>query len=267
MYDMFPVVINSAATDGTVSGNGSNFTVRFPRGLQLPSKPNYTWHGAVARCTYTNSTKNVTAKFRNNKFYYSVDSGVTYKTIVFPNGYYQTEQLSKYIIAEIKANGDNLPGDLSPIRIEPNGSTMRTILYIDPAASTYRVKFEATEYFGLLIGFAAGVYSGINEGDLSPDINRGIRNLYIMSDTLVAKNACYRNGLGASILFALPTGGEPGKIVHYEPNNLMWVPMAKSDNDLINEASFMWIDALNRELDFSDQPTELVIYLWHRPDD
>lgn len=264
---MFPLSVNSNAPNDQVTGTGSNFTVKFPRGMKVMSKPNYRWHIALVKATYRNTIPNISPNFNNNKFYYSVDSGATWKTITFPRGYYQLKQIDAYIRAEITANGDDLPGGFPIIKVEPNTATMRVTLYISNDAPATRVKFEANETFTELIGFNAGTYSTIYEGDNPPEIDRGIDNLSIMCDTLVDRSFSLRDGINSSLIYTVPMTGLPSELISFEPSNLVWVPMAKSDNDLIDSATFMWIDPRNREVDFNGFPTSLFFLCWNKPDD
>lgn len=261
---MFHAVLNSNNLVGDVSGSGSNYEVSFPAGLKLPSRPDHTWYVALHRATYTNSIRNIQEKFNNNKFHYSVD-GTEWTTIVFPDGYYQTDDISIYIQAVIKANGDNLPGDIPPIRINANRCTTRIVLYIDPT-SGYSVKFEAGEDFRKLLGFDAGVYDVIYEADNANDLDRGIDNIHILCRSLLG-NTMFRNGTNCPLLYSLPATGAPGQVLSYTPPTLSWVPIPDSDADMIHGMNILWTDPRGNAIDFNGKNTSVFLQFKQLPDE
>lgn len=258
---MFHVCLNSdGGFEEGISGSSSNFTTVFKKPLSVPSFPNGQWGLALYSARIPNTIPNISSSYNNNKFYYSVDSGVTWKTIVIASGYYQVEQLSKYIEAAIKENGDQLAGGFSPIRLEENGSRMRVVLYFHELAVNYRVKFDPTETLGTLLGFTPGIYSDLYEGDNIPDINRNINTLYIMCSATSAGSG-YRNGIQSNCIFAVNLYGAPGSIMDVSPQSLLWVSLGATDQDIINEWTIRVVDYRGRDVDFNGAPTAFTFGL------
>lgn len=259
MYIMFHICLNSdASIEEGVMGSTSNFTVRFKKPLSIPSAPDGQWSIAFIQGSIPMTINNISEAYNNNNFYYSIDSGVSWKTVPISNGYYQVEQLSKYIEASIKENGDFLPGDLTPIRLESDGSRRRVVLWFDESATTYQVKFEANEALGELLGFNPGIYTDLYEADNKPNINRGINTIYVLCSS-VGTGSCARNGNQSNVLYSINLNALPGQIMNIEPNTPLWVTLGATDQDIINELSIRIIDYRGRDVDFDGFPVTMTL--------
>ena len=255
----FQVEINTAQQDGTISGSPSNIIVKIPGGRELISEPDYKWFVALSQYEYTNNIVNISAKKGNNQIQYSKDSGATWLTITFPDGFWDVVQINQYVMNVITTD-QNLQN--SPITFNYNGATARVQLYITPS-SGYQVKFLNN---GLpdLLGFNPGTYTGAYSADKMANIYGGVKAFYLLADNIVEPNTCLRNGISTPMIYKIPRQGPPGSELGVDVPKYMWVPVANPPNGIINEIRLEWVDYMGNEIDFNGQPTAVTLVFKRR---
>lgn len=212
---------------------------------------------ALTRASFTNSIRNIRAIWNNNVFQYSPDSGVTQKQIIIPDGYYQLKDIDAYIRARIAANGDDLPGDIPPIRLLLDRSTIRVVITV---AANYQVTWIAGGLCELL-GFDPGVIDGTVtpafSADHNPDINRGTNTLYILCDLVVGT---YLNGVEDQVLYSCTLKGAPGAIIDVAPTTPEYCPIGRQGETTIPSINIRIVDELSRPVDFDKFPVDLRLH-------
>jgi hypothetical protein len=92
----------------------------------------------------------------NNKLKYSHDGGVSWHTILIPEGSYKLDDINQAIEQQIKQNNHyDKVHNQSFITLSPNTSTLKSIMEI---TGNYKVDFREDKSINILLGFADEVY-------------------------------------------------------------------------------------------------------------
>lgn len=225
----------------------SNFTVNFPKGIELQELLNqqkkyemalitadlwYTWH-------------NVSSQFNNNVIRYN--NGTTWRTVTFPNGNYQVSDMNDYLHVKMKENGDYtvVSGvDTFDINILPNVVTIKVDIVI---TNSYQIDLSMSA-FNELIGFNSGIYNTSVSSQNRVDITRGVDTLLIRCSLL---SQSYDNAQGSDILYTFVPNTSRGSAIHVEPNNPIFLPIQTVDQ--IKTLTMRITDQQNRELNFNGE--------------
>ena len=146
----------------------------------------------------------------NNIFKYSIDNGITWKTITLPPGAYEIEQIN----SEIKRL--MLP-DVG-IEILVNTVTLGSI--VDITAPTYRVDFTVANSISSVLGFNPQILTeGYNVSDTVVnilDVNTILVNCNIVNNS-------YLKGSHAPILYSFFPNVKPGRKIVKEPSTIAYL--------------------------------------------
>lgn len=260
----FQLSVDSDSPDGTVSGTGSNFRIRYTKGINLPDIPGWRWYVSLTQYSYTNSLPNISPNYANNTIQYSTDSGATWKTIVIPTGTYNVDALNTFISNTITYD-EGL--QVSPVNFSMNGPTQRVVLYINPT-STYGIKFSSPA-LAQMLGISASQFIPTTaepayEGDFIPTFNQGVDMLYVICEGLIDNQTNYRNGYPVPLLKCVPINGPPGAIVSEDIPSPVRCPVVIGPDNQIQELNFRWTDWRGREIDFNGQPTMVTVKFEHK---
>jgi hypothetical protein len=224
--------------------NSTDYTQTFLNPITLSENRNYVFY--LKRFSVYNTLFNVNTN--NNKFIYSINSGVTWITITVPSGAYEVKALNTTIQALMKNNGHyNSTNSTYYINISADESTSKTIMTINN--STYRVDFSKPNTFNTLLGFNPQVYSN------TINISESIIMITLTNDidihcSLVTSNS-YVNGERKPILYSLSAYSIPvgAKIILSELDAIT-IPLNTKTIDVVN---FKIKDDNGKLLDFNGE--------------
>ena len=224
--------------DGIVISSPSEFTLNFEDPLILNQDKSCQWFVSVADFTYYRTRTNISAAYGNDKYYYSVDGDE--KIVVIPEGYWSLSTLNSFIIAAIAAEGDNLPGEISPITMGFNGPLNVVDLDVAPG---YTVTFPMGQKLNKLLGIVEGaVVNGAYHSDFPPDFDGFTKTIYLLC-SLIEGDQCRFNNTTDKILHVVRVTGAPGARVVDKPNVLLWQPMPRTVETRFRNIKFTLLDA------------------------
>lgn len=233
-----------------------NFQVNFSTPIDLNLPDGNAWYAALTDATMWYSIYNISAEFGNNTFRYN--NGTTWKTITFSNGSYQLAQINAYIQQILSANGDMVgTGNTEyPIVLTPNISAQRIIISV---YTGYTVDLSVGA-FAAIIGFnPLPNYTGIYQGDLAPDISRGVDKIHIHCDFI---EGSYNNSVSDDILYSAALVGLPGSLINVQPYERIYLPVKKTR--FLSSARIRFTDQSGRAVNFNGENTTVGIHLESR---
>ena len=238
----------------TVNGQSSNdFTINFPSGVNLGDKP---WEVSLDKVVLWNSVFNISVANGNNTLKYSKDSGVTWKTVTYPDGAYQLEQINDYFQFTMLQNGDaNVVDPSNPIYYTSfiaNFSTLKARAVVN---NNYQIDLTAGDLHKLL-GFDPIVVTSTQEGARVVNITRDV-NTFLIRCSLV--NGSYNNGLGSDILYSFTMKVPPGAQLTVEPNEKFYLPVR--DSQQITTVRLYITDQMSRPVSFNGEDITYSIVL------
>lgn len=230
----------------TVSGHTSDdFTVNFPSGVQLGGRP---WEVALDKAVLWNSVFNISAAYNNNTLEYSPDGGSTWKTVTFPDGAYQLEQINDYFQFKMAQNGDaDLTDPNVPVYYAGFIANFSTLKARAVVSNSYQIDLT-TGTLHELLGFAAIIITSTQEGANVVDITRGVNTFLINCDLV---NGSYNNGLSGYVLYSFTMKVPPGAQLTVEPNEKFYLPLR--DSDQISKARLYITDQMGRKVSFNGE--------------
>jgi len=200
-----------------LSGNTSNF-VTCHNSILLDPKKEY--EAALLSLDIYNSIPNIT-KGKNNVFKYSIDNGVTWKTIAFNTGAYELAAINDEIKRQLIANGD----DDEAITLTTNVSRLTSIVIIENQA--YKIDFGVSNSIGSILGFGAVVIGhGYNESPNIVDIMQ-VNSILVNIDIIMGS---YVNGSPSPAIYSFYPNVAPGYKIVERPNpSLIYYPLSRHD--------------------------------------
>jgi len=148
----------------TLSGNTCDFNTLFPQPIILNQNKEY--EAAFLSLETYNSIPNITDK--NNKFVYSVDNGVNWKTITLEKDAYEIAQINAEIHRQMIINNDyDIKNNLFFINI----SHSRLSAVVEITNPNYKVNFDVENSIETTLGFEREILSvGYNKSSRIVDI-------------------------------------------------------------------------------------------------
>ena len=231
-----------------------DFTTRFERSIILPKGKNL--KVALIKLTGAYSWHNIETQRNNNQIQYSNDAGLTFLPVNFPDGIYSYSDINNYLHDIMRLNGDfSLVDGVEnfPINISFSFTTFRVVVEItDPLFQLDLI----TAQFGALIGFTNLLLNASSEGDVLPNINNSLDNLFVHS-SLVSNSIV--DGAGSNILFSFSTARlSRGFPFEFEPRTLQFTDLS---NDIISEARFFLTDVNERIIDLNNIPVSYTVLI------
>lgn len=249
------ILLNLASDNRTADSIGTDdFTIEFSTPIDLGDNA---WECSTVETTFYNTNPNVSGTLYNNNFFdYSPDGGVTWKTITFQEGIYNTAQLNAEMQRQIAANGDVAAN----IQFVANTSTLRIEL---TTVAPYEVDLGTGSNLYLLLGFSvaqiAAPLSGFVIGANRANLNRDISQVYLRSD-IVGTGGSYDSKIGSDIIDVLGFQGRPpGASVLVRKNFQQWIPVKRIQK--LQSIRIRFSDQLGRRYSLRDEPVSVILYL------
>jgi hypothetical protein len=225
----------------------SNPVYSLPRPITLPKNRNF----EAALIYFATDNYLVNIDENNQLFIYSIDKGVTWKTIKIPIGAYELSSITAEITRQMKNNGAN--SDF--IKIESNLNTFSSIIEI--SNDNYQVDFSRDKTLRDLLGFNATVLSkGKNESPKTVQITSAKA---INVHCSLVHQSYDSSGIESDIIYSFPAYKVGiGYKVNEEPNTPRYLPVAQ---DVIKDIRFRISDNNGKELTFKNEECAFCIYL------
>lgn len=148
----------------TLSGNTCDFTTRFREPIVLSNDEDY--EAAFISLETYNSIPNINEK--NNKFDYSADGGVSWKTITLDKGAYNLVDINNEIQRQMILNNDY---DVENNSFYINLSHFTLFAVVQIMNPDYKVNFDVDNSIGTLLGFDKNLLTyGYNKSPKIVDI-------------------------------------------------------------------------------------------------
>jgi hypothetical protein len=199
-----------------VSGETTRIVTKFNTPIQLDNLKKYEM--ALVNLETYYSFPNLHSL--NNVFKYSHDNGVTWTTILIPEGSYDVIDLNDTIKAKMKQNKHyDAANDLFYITISANPNTLRSVLTIQ---NNYRVDFTVENSIRSILGFTSKIYTTMyNESEEVVNI-LSINSIQVNSDIITGS---YVNGSSKPIIYSFFPNVSPGYKIIENPKNLVYLPL------------------------------------------
>src|SRR6267154_3291145 len=136
----------------TLSINTCDFSTTFPQ--PIIQNQNKEYKAAFLTLETYNSIPNITDK--NNKFVYSVDGGVNWKTIVLEKDAYEIAQINTEIQRQMIINKDY---DIGNTTFFINISHSRLSTVVEITNPNYKINFNVENSIGTTLGFEKEIIS------------------------------------------------------------------------------------------------------------
>ena len=178
---------------------------------------------AVSRLTTYYSWPNVTSD--NNRLVYGIPGGAK-KTITFPPGAYEVEDLAKYISVKLKANGDK-----GAFELGFSSNTLKS--YINVVKVGYSIHISEST-IGPLLGFTLtpGVSTTLGQGEQTSQNKVDITNVQEVLVHCDIMQGVYSSLDGDEVKLARQTvldsftpNVAPGYMITHEPRKLNYAPV------------------------------------------
>jgi hypothetical protein len=198
----------------TLNSNTTDFTTTlYP---PIPLDTNKRYEAAFLSLHTFNSVPNITEN--NNKFKYSTDKGINWKTITFARGAYELTEINAYIQREIQlAQSLEKP----EIEIDHYKPTFKTILVI--SNENYMVDFGVENSIGSTLGFTnekLGI--GTHQSPNIIDIEK-VNSILVHCDIIMGT---YINSSRSNVIYNFTQQVSPGwKIIERPGPELIFLPV------------------------------------------
>jgi hypothetical protein len=151
---------------------------------------------------------------------YSHDSGVTWHTVLIPEGSYELDDINQATEQQMKQNNhyDKLLNQ-SFIMLSPNNSTLKSIIEI---SGNYEGDFREANSLNTLLGFDDKVY---HAGYLESE---NIVNILTLN-TILVELGSYVRGSRKPVIYSFFPNVSPGYKIVETPRNLVSLPMNTDD--------------------------------------
>jgi hypothetical protein len=205
------------------------------------------YEAALVYMSTYNSIPNVSGK-RNNKFTYSTDNGISWKSIALDTGAYELEDINNEIKRIIKENGD----DEAAVEITANISTLKSVVNIKQ--TSYQVDFREDQTIGSLLGFDKEVLSfGYHKSPRKVDITF-ISSILVNLDIIMGS---YVKGRLFPTVHSFYPNVPPGYAIIEEPRPIYY-PVSRHD---ISRMRLWLTDQNGNPIDLADERLTVRIHL------
>ena len=221
---MDSILLNINTHDLNIS-NTSNFSIQFDA-LQLDRNSDY--HIALVSYNIPYSWYNISASQGNNQFRYSRDAGVSFRTLIVPDGNYGVEDLNLEIDALIVADG----GATGKILFYADYNSLRVDLEITDV--NYQVDFRDanSNNFRTILGFADQLYIGVgvSRAPNPANITNNIDSVSINCSIVDSGSVLLNNRQSSSLFHITDYQSGPGSYLTGRPSNPIYLPINVAGN-------------------------------------
>lgn len=196
---------------------------------------------------------NISSEYSNNTLKYY--NGALWRTVTFPNGSYQLDDINDYLQSVMKVNGDSTTVDgidMFNLSIQPNYSTLRTKLVI---SGSYKFDFSVGNLFELL-GVNADIYTVSSEGTDLVDITRGVNSIHIHCSIV---DGSFVNGAASDVIHTFNPQKPPGNLIDIQPNYPIYLKVKAVRQ--IPSITMKVTDQLGRPLNLNGETTSFTLHL------
>jgi len=242
----------------TPGKQSDNITVKVDPPIELD--PNKRYELALTQLNAWNSVFNIDtdAGYNNNTIAYRNTAG-DWKTVVFPDGNWQIENLQAYLTQQMDLNGDLEYVDDEPhpdIILGGNYQTMKCFFIF---TNDFAIDLTLSN-FNELIGFDKGVYEDDTEGQYQVDITRGVNAWGLHCDLV---EGALMNGKSSELLYSFRPNAPPASAITIIPPHLIYVPL--KNFNMIRSFNVRILDQLQRRLDLNGEPVSVMLNLREIP--
>jgi hypothetical protein len=233
----------------TMSGNTCDFSTLFSQPIIL--NPNKEYEAAFVSLETYNSIPNITDK--NNKFVYSVDNGVNWKTIVLEPNAYEITQINAEIQRQMVINNDyDITNNLFFINI--SHFTLSTVVEI--TNPNYKINFDVENSIGTTLGFEREILSvGYNKSSRIVDI-MNVNSIMVNVDFI---HGSYVDGERRQTIHSFFPNVRPGYKIRERPQpELMFYPV---NSHYINHVRVWLTDQDNNLIDLQGERVTIRIVI------
>lgn len=236
-----------------LSSNTTDFTTSFSNPIQLNQNNQY--EAALLSIDTYNSIPNITDT--NNKFMYSNDKGITWKTLTLSKGSYELQAINDEIQRQMIINGDyDSEKNEYYIIISANTSELKSIINI--TNESYLVAFRENS-IGPILGFPSPfslIGYGYNKSQEIVNITKV--NLVLINTDIISGS--YVNGNQSPVIYSFnPNKVSPGYKLDERPNpKLIYYPV----NSLSINSIRIWLtDQNNNPIDLRGETVTVTVHL------
>ena len=237
-----------------LSGNTTDFTTYISPQIQFD--PNIKYEAALLSIDTYNSIPNITDE--NNKFMYSNDKGITWKTLTLSKGSYELQAINEEIQRQMIIEGDyDSVKNEYYITISANVSELKSIINI--TNESYLVDFRIENSIGPTLGFpstSSRIGYGYNKSEEIVNITK-VNSVLINVDII---SGSYVNGNQSPVIYSFnPYKVSPGYKINERPNpKLIYYPV----NSLIINSIRVWLtDQNNNPIDLRGETVTVTLHL------
>jgi len=237
-----------------LSGNTTDFTTYISPQIQFYSNKQY--EAALLSVDTYNSIPNITDE--NNKFMYSNDKGVTWKTLILSKGSYELQAINDEIQRQMIINDDyDSVKNEYYINISANVSELKSIINI--TNESYLVDFRIENSIGPTLGFpstSSHIGYGYNKSEEIVNITK-VNSVLINVDII---SGSYVNGNQSFVIYSFnPNKVSPGYKIDERPNpKLIYYPVK---GHTINSIRVWLTDQNNNPIDLRGETVTVTLHL------
>jgi len=233
----------------TLSGNTCDFSTLFPQPIILNQNKEY--EAAFLSLETYNSIPNITDK--NNKFVYSVDKGVNWKTIFLEKDAYEIAQINAEIQRQMIISNDYDIGNNS-FFITISHSRLSAVVEI--TNPNYNINFDVENSIGTTLGFEREIISaGYNKSSRIVDI-MNVNSILVNVDFI---HGSYVNGERRQAIHSFFPNVGPGYKIRERPQpELIFYPV---NSHYINHIRVWLTDQDNNLIDLQGERITIKIVI------
>lgn len=223
----------------TVSGASSSLNSNFYPEIEL--NKNFEYSCCLLDLHTYNSIPNVHEK--NNRFYYSMDTGKTFNFITLPIGSFEVDDILYLLSGEFEKNQ-------IPIEITANSKTMKCKI-----KTAVPIDFTKNDSIGSVLGFSKRT---LEHGDFTSDkiVNiQYITNLRVDCDLTTGS---YHNGKPTHTIYEFNPSVDPGYKINEQPKHLIYLPIVRQR---INSINISILDQNGELVDFRGETITCRIHI------
>lgn len=235
-----------------LSSNTTDFTTIISPPIQLNKNKQY--EAALLSVDTYNSIPNITDE--NNKFTYSNDKGINWKTLTLSTGSYELQAINDEIQRQMIVNEDyDHEKNECYITISAHTSELKSIINI--TNESYLIDFTKENSIGSTLGFSSSqIEYGYTKSEKIVNITK-VNKVLIKTNII---SGSYVNGSQSPVIYSFnPNKVSPGYKIDERPNpKLIYHPV----NNLFIDRIHIWLtDQNNNQIDLRGETVTITLHL------